>query len=244
MPLGHRVVFSAREKPIVEAAIRGLLAGRYKSLRGAARACFAQLTQLRQRHPDAQSPHASGTLSSTCYYIGNQVRGKWRHTCRTAWTEAESRVLKQHVHDLLHGRYLSAVEAAEACTRRFERLRTPNGNAGRPQAPRTRGAVRSKITRLAREAGRSPWRVRYTRAEMDAFDRYARLMAGGRYPNLTPAVVLCREDLAQLRARGGESAPPPRPFETVRRQICCRARSLGWTWSTNAKDGKEERRKG
>jgi hypothetical protein len=122
--------------------------------------------------------------------------------------------------------------------RELERLVTSDRSAGWSHALRTEGAVCSKIARLARKAGRGPWRVRYTKAEMGAFDRYARLMAEGRYPNLTPAVVLCREDLARMRARRGQSAPPRRPFETVRGQICRRARGLGWSWSANARRAK------
>jgi len=238
MPLGLPIVWSAREKPVVEAAVRALLAGKHDTSKSAARACFAQLTQLRRQHPDARSPQASKTLDSLYYYIRNQVRGKWPYRRRPVWTEAEKRVLRRHVQGLLRGRFFTAAEAGRACMREFERLRTSDRSAGWSDVPRPVGAVCGKIARLARKAGRSPWRVRYIKTEMGAFDRYARLMAEGRYPNLTPAVVLCREDLARMRARRGQSAPPPRPFETVRRQICRRARSLGWSWSANARRAK------
>jgi len=232
--MGYRIGWSAREKPIVEAAIRALFAGKYGTPKDAARACFARLMRLRRQHPDARSPQSSKTLDSTYYYIRNQIRGKWLQGRLTAWTEAENRVMRHHVQRLLHGRYLTAAEAARACVREFERLRMSDRSVGRSWVPRTEHAVRTKMEKEARKAGRSPRRVRYTKAEKGTFDRYARAVAEGRYPNLTPAVILCRRDLARTRARCRQSAPPPRPFETVRRQICRRVRNLGWSWSAKA----------
>jgi hypothetical protein len=232
--MGYRIGWSAREKPIVEAAIRALFAGKYGTPKDAARACFGRLMRLRRQHPDARSRQASKTLDSTYYYIRNRIRGKWPHGRLTAWTEAENRVMRHQLQRLLHGRYLTAAEAARACIREFERLRMSDRSVGRSWVPRTESAVCTKMAKDARKAGRGPWRVRYTKAEMGTFDRYARAMAEGRYPNLTPAVILCRRDLARMRARCRQSAPPPRPFEAVRRQICRRVRNLGWSWSAKA----------
>lgn len=233
MANGHPIAWSAREQRLIDAAIRALLAGKHPTVKSAARACFAQLTQLRRQHPDAQSPLASKTLDSTYYDIRNRVRGKWEYARQVRWTAGEIRVLKRYVQPLLRGRYLSAAEAGRACFRKLRRLRRSDRNSGWSSVPHAEGAVCAKMAKLARKAGRSQWRVRYTKAEISVFERYARAMAAGRYPNLTPAVVLCRRDLARMRARSGQSAPPPRPFEPVRRQICRRARSLGWSWNAN-----------
>ena len=231
MPYGVQTVWSVRERRIMDAAVRALLAGEHATARDAARACLARLTQLRRLTPDALPLHATRTLEVLRCYIRKQTRGRRLHGRQTGWTEGEHRVLRRHVQGLLRGRYLSVREATEACVRDFGRLRRSDRGVGWSNVPRTVNGVWTKLLKEAQKAGLSPRRVRYTKAEMAAFDRYARAMTEGRYPNLTPAVTLCRRDLARMRARRGRTAPPPRPFEAVRKQIRLRARNLGWSWS-------------
>ena len=233
MPLGIQTVWSARERRIMDAAVRALLAGEHTTVRGAARDCLAWLTQLRRHDPDAPPLHATRTLEVLRSYIRKQTRGRRLYGRQTGWTEAEYRVLRRHVQGLLRGRFLTAREATEACVRDFGRLRRSDRGVGWSNVTRTVNGVCKKLVKEARKAGFSPRRVRYTRAERAAFDRYARAMAEGRYRNLTPAVTLCRRDLARMRARRGRTAPPPRPFEAVRKQIRLRARNIGWSWSSH-----------
>jgi len=217
----------------LDAAVRALLAGEHATARGAARDCFARLSQLRRNTPDAAPLHATRTLEVLRSYIRKHTRGKRLYGRQTGWTEAEYRVLRRHVQGLLRGRYLTAREATEACVRDFERLRRSDRGVGWSNVTRTVNGVGKKLMKEARKAGLSPRCVPYTRAEMAAFDRYARAMVEGRYRNLTPAVTLCRRELARMRARRGRTAPPPRPFDPVRKQIVLRARNLGWSWSSH-----------
>jgi len=227
MGRGVPIVWSAREKPIVDAAVRALIAGEYSTITGAARSCLEQLTALRRDAPDAQSSQAPKTLSGVYDYLRVRTRGKRLHGPETYWTEAEDRVLRRHVGALLRGRYRSVGATTEASIREFERLRGSGG--GWSPSPRTQRAVYTRVVDLARKAGRRQWRVPYAKAELDTFDRYARAVADGRYRDLSLAVTLCLKDLARLRRR--QAGLPARPFRTIHAQISVRAHKLGWRWS-------------
>jgi len=142
--------------------------------------------------------------------------------------------MRRYVQGLLDGRFSSTAAATRACIREFERQRTAGRSADWSRVPRTETAVWNRIHKYALKAGRARERMRYSKAELDMIDRYARAVADGRYQDLTPAVILCRRDLARMRERSGGPAHLPRPFKTVHDRISRRARAHGWAWSAEA----------
>ena len=128
------------------------------------------------------------------------------------WLPAEARVVDSFVRALVAGRYASAHKAVPDCQRALEQLRARALERGKSLPLRSHSAVRCRINKQARSAGRParPAHLPWLPAEARVLDRFVRALVAGRYASAREAAPHCRQGLDRLRARAnasGESLP-------------------------------------
>lgn len=142
------------------------------------------------------------------------------------WHPTEERVVDRIVRALAAGTYASALKAVPDCQRALEQLRARALLRGESLPRRSRGAVRCRINKQARRAGRPvrPAHLPWHPAEARVLDRFVRALLAGKYANALDALPHCQKALDRVRARahaGGEKLP-----SRTRRAVWCRISEL------------------
>jgi len=142
------------------------------------------------------------------------------------WLPDEARVVDGYVQALVDGKYATARAAVYDCRQALARVRASALKNGRELPLRSRRAVWCRISDGARAAGRPLRRIRYTPEERNLLNRFARLLAAGRYASVANAARACSAAHERLRER---LAPPPpaRPLYGIYQTIEVASRRLG-----------------
>ena len=147
------------------------------------------------------------------------------------WLPAEARVADRFVRALVAGRYASALEVVPHCKRALEQLRARALERGESLPLRSHSAVRCRINKQARSAGRParPAHLPWLPAEARVLDQFVRALLTGRYVSAREAAPHCQEALDQLRARANASGEslPTRSSRAVWCRISELARDIG-----------------
>jgi hypothetical protein len=130
------------------------------------------------------------------------------------YTADEKRLFVRFAQGLVDDMYESAADAARACLREHERMRS---KPGVPPPQRPLNGIQQAITKTAHELGAPPRIDDWTPAELRIVQRCARGVANGRYKRLIDAVRECRAKLA------GRHTP-----HSTHARICRHAAELGW----------------
>jgi len=225
-----RPPWTPEERRILEECVQGVISGQFVTVRAAARACFDRIKLLPR---DQQTAGAEHTLIAIYDRIRPRVQSRRFHGLCTFWTAKEDKIVKRYVYALLHHRYRTVAEAAAACAAEFKRVNQRRPPSALAAVPRNEQAIRSRLCRLARAAGLSRWRIRFSPDEIQTFDRYAQALTQGRYGgDIKQAVADCHAEIAGLNREGRPAASEPiRTLSAVFDQLSRRARRLGWSWS-------------
>ncbi len=138
---------------------------------------------------------------------------KLRSGSGVRWTGPELRIADRYAQAIVKGRYPHAVAAVPDCQAALDRLRRRIRDAARPdRVPppwRAKQGIHIQLLKRARLFGRPRLLVPWHRSELTLLDRYARLVARGRFATAREAGRACAEALRELHdAR-------PREFEGV-----------------------------
>jgi hypothetical protein len=111
------------------------------------------------------------------------------------WTATEDDFARRFALALVRGQYAGALDAARACRVEFHR------KTGRWIHHHLAG-IHFRIGSYARQLGRPPANVRWTRQEKQVVERFARAVVQGRYRSTLVAARECRRALDELATRG------------------------------------------
>lgn len=131
------------------------------------------------------------------------------------------RIVDRYARRVVSGRYPHAKAAVPKCRAELGRFRD-----------RTPEAVHRALLLRARELGRPRILVRWTAAERNLLDRFARAVADGRAKTAREAGRQCRESISRLHRRwpGRYADVPDRSVHTIQHEIWPRVAKLRLRW--------------
>jgi hypothetical protein len=205
--------------------VKAIRAGKYAMMTEPVRECVRKLR--------AQSWRGKAGLSRTpiAVYRGlvTAVRAAGVPLKRTYWSPAELQVVGRYVRALFARRYTNVPKAASDCHRDLKELRRRilKRNPAHPRPPviRTWYAVRRFLGVSARGILKQGGGSRWTEQDTRVLDRYARLLASGRYPTGIAVARLCQQALARLNQTGHPARQRTIPPSEKRLQILLRRRA-------------------
>jgi hypothetical protein len=220
------------EDRVVDHHARRLVAGSYRSIYEAARAC---MRDFGHRHSSLGKPEPRRRVAVRPHPF-NSVRQRVRlrlNTLGLLWTNrrltpADAQLADRYARSLAQGQYHTASEAATACL--AELARRPN--ADKRARPLSHLSIRECIYTRARRL-RQPWsHTRWSPAEARIADRFARAVMRGDYASVTTAARDCHVQLRRLwsRLRGSRGPAGPeagRSFEAIFARLIVLTRAKG-----------------
>jgi hypothetical protein len=206
------------EDRVVDRFARGLVAGKYKDVLDAARACTVALDrQFVRRHGRGRVAVLPRHLDSVRHRVRQRLDILGLAWTGISLTDEEERIVSRHARDLADGRYHDAGRAAEACVVALTRMPSP--------VPRRRPLslvnVRARIYSRARRAGRSWVYTRWHPQEDAIVRRYAEAVVSGKYPTTAAALRDCGLELQ------GSGRHPGRPTSAVNARLQEYVRAMG-----------------
>ena len=212
------------------------VAGDFRSMRAAARAC-SEFLRSRSRTSPGVAPMG---LTHLCEYLTRRARESGLPRWWSRWSADEMKVINRYVAAIQRKEYSRMYAAGADCYRELERLRR-SGPARRWTAlPRSEKAVTACICRRLRVLHVVTCRSAWTQEESGLLRRYARALAQGHYRDATKAATACR---AELLARCQDQARryAPRALKSVLARLAPLARKLGWPGACGRLHPQEER---
>lgn len=194
----HARRWTPREKLVLSRYVKAVRAGKYATMTEPVLECFHKLRAQSWRGK------AGWTRTSIAVYRGlvTAVRASGAPLTRTHWSPAELQVVGRYVRALFTRRYTNVPKAASDCHRALKELRRRvlKRNPAHPRPPviRTWCAVRRLLAERSRGIGKLAGGSRRTDQEIRVLDRYARVLASGRYPTGIAVGRLCRQALVRL----------------------------------------------
>jgi hypothetical protein len=138
------------------------------------------------------------------------TKPRWRYR----YTKGEKNLFARFARQVIGGKYVSVADAARACLRAHERMRS---RLAAPPPSRPFNGIQQAVDKAAHALGAPPRINRWTAAELRVVKRYARGVANGRYKRLIDAVRECRAELAGRHT-----------ISSTRARLCRHAAELGW----------------
>jgi len=173
----HR--WSDAEQRVARRFARACLAGRYASLRAAARVCQRKLARKSNR------PRQFAGVYSHVY---EEARRLGAPRLQPEWTPAQTRILTRYVGLLIDRRYRYAYEAARDCHKALD-------------GAHSYGAVFDALKQKTTAAGIPRYHTHLTREDLRVAERYALMVHEGKLPHWTAAAMACRSELRRRLAR-------------------------------------------
>jgi hypothetical protein len=158
---------------------------------------------------------------------GNAYRRKRRYSVtwsrRPTWTRQENSVIESYVQALVRGQFKLGQDAARACLKELERLRSKDPQLA---ARRTLQKVAARIRYLSRRLG---WSPRWTPQELRGLESYALGLARGKYRSATEAAAAYQASSHPSRTSesGSSHMVVTRSAVSVKCVLLNRARALG-----------------
>ncbi|MFO7675131.1 MAG: hypothetical protein R6X12_02265 [bacterium] len=200
-----------QEMKAIRRYARAYLAGRYPSMREAARACRRELARTDPR------PRPFYGIYWMLYTAAHELGlPKLKHE----WTPAERRALNRHLRLLFEGRHKFSDDAAQACFRELGGSRTYKA---------VRFALRTEATRTGLPRSHS-W---LTKTEERLVERYAMMVHNGALPHWRAAAEQCLAAIGRRVARLARTGPlklrrlPSHTLDTIHMAILNLAHQRG-----------------
>jgi len=212
------------------------VAGGFRSMRAAARACI-EFLRSRSRSSPGVAPMG---LAHLCEYLTRRARESGLPQWWSRWSADEMKVINRYVAAIQRNEYSRMYAAGADCYRELERLRR-SGPARRWTAlPRSEKAVTACICRRLQDLHVVTCRSAWTREESGLLRRYARALAERHYRDATKAATACRAELL-ARCQAGARRYAPRALKSVRSRLTPMARKFGWRGACGRLHPEEER---
>jgi hypothetical protein len=177
--LGYALSFwTSDELAMARRYARKLLAGRFPTMRDAARACMREL---------ADELGTKRTLHGTCWHLGRAIRAM-------GWTKAELKVLDRHLRMLHCGRPWTVTEMAAECSRALGGRHSPE-------------AIRGRVKPMLRQMGLPRYHGFSEPFEQELIERHAREAAAGGPEAWHAAGEACHRELEAEYARRARTSP-------------------------------------
>jgi hypothetical protein len=210
--LGYALSFwSPDELRLAKHYVEEFLAGRFPTMRHAARACQQKLADELGR---------KRTVEGTCWHMARAIRAKGVPAREQEWTKADLKVLNRHVRMLHCGRQWTLTDMTRECSRALDGRHSPM-------------AVRSRVKPMLRQTGLPRFHGFSEPFERELIEQYARKAAAGELSSWHAAGVACHRELEAEYVRRARSAPGGasrdygRPAERTCRELVHVANKLG-----------------
>jgi hypothetical protein len=167
------------ERRVARRFARACLAGRYASIRAAARDCQREL---------ARNSNRPRQFSGVHWHVYMEARKLGVPRLKRQWTPTQTRILTRYVGLLIDRRYRYAREAARDCVRAL-------GGA------RSYEAVLDALKTKATATGIPRYHTLLTREELRVAERYAMMVHHGKLPHWKAAAMACHSELSRRIAR-------------------------------------------
>jgi hypothetical protein len=201
--------WSDEENRILRRYAQCVVRGEYRSIPAALPDCKRALVKA------GLLVHQHGNLVGS--KLEKMVLASGRRVTLVPWTEEEERVLSRYVEFVVDGRYRSAQEAADFCRREIARLRRVPGERS-DASVHTLNAVRSRLWERLTQTGKPRPHARWTPAEQDMIDQYARAVLDRRYRSAARASSDCSEAIRKLDMSVTQRNSAPAAQRIIRRQ--------------------------
>jgi hypothetical protein len=180
----RRVRYTREERELFSRHAKQLMDGRYSDAGAAGRAYLQAHEKMRA---GLSSPPPARPLHRICLVIAKAARALGRPPVHGRWTPDELRVVKRYARGVTSGRYKRLKEAARACQAELASRHTFYSTSER-------------IRMHAAELGRTAAFTRWSHAENEIADRFARAVINGRYPGCAAATDDCMHALKKAGA--------------------------------------------
>jgi hypothetical protein len=227
-PTMSEMRWTPQELRIMDRYALKVATGFYPTAPAATRECYRELLGYAR----ATHRRVRRSKSAVRRFLSDRIRGLKLPPSGRHWTAEEERVVDRHARALADGRLRDAMAAAELCTAELNRLRHRYPSRYRVSYVRKVHTVHGRLWPRAARL-RYPWsHTKWTSAEQQLAERYARAAIAHEYPNLMAAARACSEELAGLdtpaRRPGSTTAAPIRLLHSVHDALVKRTRKMNW----------------